>query len=94
MADSQNVVVDIAREGKLLPPKAGVCQCCAVDHPEHYPHDQTSIYFQYWFYNRSGRWPTWHDAARHCDSELRAEWFRLLGEDGIEIGPDPEANRG
>lgn len=47
----------------LLPAKPGTCPQCAAFHPPDFPHNQTSLHWQYWFYNEHGRWPTWTDAA-------------------------------
>jgi hypothetical protein len=62
----------------LLPPKAGVCPICAVDHPPDQPHNQQSLYYQYRFYGVRGRWPTWADAMAHCAEEIRLHWERTL----------------
>jgi len=56
---------------KLLPPKPGVCQECAVDHKPGEPHNPGSMYYQYKFHGEHGRWPTWKDAIAHCEPELR-----------------------
>ncbi len=56
----------------LLPPPADVCQACAVDHPHDQPHNQLSLHWQYWFYARHNRWPTWTDAMAHCTEEVSA----------------------
>lgn len=62
----------------LLPPKEGVCQECAVDHPPDLPHDQESLYYQYHFLAEYGRWPTWDDAMAHCSDEMKATWREEL----------------
>lgn len=62
----------------LLPPKKGVCQECAADHPEDNPHNRYSLYYQYHFYNEHGRWPTWEDAMAHCDDETKTKWSEAL----------------
>jgi len=69
----------------LLPPKPGVCQKCAVDHDEEMPHDQTSLYWKYWFYAQRGRWPTWSDAIADCTDEVKARWIEALKRHGIEV---------
>ncbi len=72
-------------EMMLLPPRPGVCQMCAVDHKEELPHDQTSLYWQYWFYGQHGRWPTWTDAMEHCSEEMKRFWIGSLKKHGIEV---------
>ncbi|MDI6886799.1 MAG: hypothetical protein QMD22_10780 [archaeon] len=52
---------------KLIPPKPDVCQECACDHTLNEPHNRDSLYYQYYFYARHGRFPTWEDAIAHCD---------------------------
>ena len=64
----------------LLPPPADVCQACAVDHPHDQPHNQLSLHWQYWFYARHNRWPTWTDAMAHCTEEVKAVWRKGLVE--------------
>jgi hypothetical protein len=83
-------VVDLVRDGILLPPKAGVCQTCAVDHDPSLPHNRDSLYFQYAFYKEHGRWPTWLDAMAHCTPEMRSQWTKLLGERGVRVDGNPE----
>lgn len=73
----------------LLPPKPGLCQQCAVDHPPEHPHNQQSLYWQYWFYGKNGRWPTWFDAMAHCTPEMKAYWTDALAKHGIKVtAPD------
>ena len=69
----------------LLPCAAGVCQQCAKDHPAEQPHNQQSLYWQYYFYGKNGRWPTWADAMAHCTSEVRAHWTTELAKHGITV---------
>jgi len=73
----------------LLPPNPGDCQQCAVDHEPEQPHNQQSLYWQYWFYGKHGRWPTWHDAMRHCTEDIRQFWTKALQERGVDLGEDP-----
>jgi ribosomal protein L40E len=78
-------VVNIMKEGTLLPPAAHLCQKCAVDHDPAMPHNQQSMFWQYWFYKDSGgRWPTWKDAMAHCTDEMKAHWIKALKE-GYDI---------
>lgn len=63
---------------RLLPAAPGKCQFCAVDHAAEQPHNQQSLYYQYQFYGRFGRWPTWADAIAHCDEPTREAWREQL----------------
>jgi hypothetical protein len=69
----------------LLPPAKDVCQKCAVKHDDAMPHNQQSIYWQYWFYSQYGRWPTWADAMSHCTLEMKLAWTKALAEQGITV---------
>ena len=69
----------------LLPPKPGVCQECAVDHPEGRPHNKDSLYYQYYFYSKNGRWPTWNDAMSHCEEETKKIWSDELTKKGAKL---------
>lgn len=68
-----------------MPPKPGVCQECAVDHPPEAPHNRESLFYQYYFYNKHGRWPTWEDAMDHCDEETKARWIKELTKQGVKL---------
>lgn len=70
---------------RLMPTKPGVCPECAVDHAPDAAHNQQSLAYQYHFYNRFGRWPTWADAIAHCAPEIQAAWEKGLKERGVEI---------
>lgn len=69
----------------LLPCAKDVCQQCAVKHAAEQPHDQQSLYWQYYFYGKTGRWPTWVDALAHCTLEVRAQWIAELAKHGITV---------
>lgn len=75
----------------LLPPSPDVCQECAVDHPPEQPHDAQSLHYQYSFYARAGRWPTWKDAVDHCAPDVREHWERELRERGAWTEPESVA---
>lgn len=62
----------------MLPPSPDVCQECAADHPHDQPHNQQSLYYQYSFHARHGRWPTWTDAMAHCPFAVQDAWRPLL----------------
>ena len=63
---------------KMLPAPADKCAVCAVDHSPTQPHNQQSLFFQYWFYGHHGRWPTWADAIAHCSESLQKAWRAQL----------------
>lgn len=67
----------------LLPARAGTCAECGVDHEQHEPHNQQSLYYQCHFYNRHGVWPTWGDALAHCDETTRQFWRSELLKEGV-----------
>ncbi len=70
----------------------GTCAECAVAHAPEQPHNQQSLHWQYHFRERHGRWPTWHDAMRHCTAEVKAHWLRELAGHGVDVGEDPVAS--
>lgn len=72
----------------LLPPKPGVCPVCAVGHGGARPHNGQSLYYQYWFYFKHGRWPTWADAIAHCEPELQRLWRQALEQEGVWTEPE------
>ena len=76
------------REGQfmLMPPAPDVCQECAVKHDPVMPHNRDSLYYQYAFYAKNGRWPTWADAMAHCPEEIKGYWTDALTEKGIDVG--------
>lgn len=80
------------REGQfmLMPPAPDVCQECAVKHDPMMPHNRDSLYYQYAFYAKNGRWPTWADAMAHCPEEIKVYWTDALTEKGIEVGGQTE----
>jgi hypothetical protein len=74
----------------LMPPAKGKCQECAVDHDPALPHDQQSLYYQYSFFGKHGRWPTWEDAMAHCTDEVKKLWTEAMAETCEERGlPNP-----
>lgn len=75
---------------QLLPPKPGTCPICAVEHPDDAPHNQQSLYYQYRFYARRSRWPTWADAIAHCTEGVRRAWEDQLREHNAWSEPDGE----
>lgn len=76
----------------LLPAGPGVCDRCAKDHPRDMPHNQQSVFWQYWFHANYGRFPTWADAMAHCSPEVQALWVKELSKRGIKVEL-PESER-
>lgn len=70
---------------KLLPAPPGTCPECAVDHAPEQPHNQQSLFYQYSFYEKNGRWPTWEDAMAHCADGIKGFWKTELRKRGVEI---------
>lgn len=68
--------------------KDGQCPECATVHTPEMPHNQQSLFYQYSFREKHGRWPTWSDALAHCTPEMRAAWVAQLKVHGVEV-PDP-----
>jgi len=69
----------------LLPARPGTCPECAVSHEPNFPHNQQSLYYQYYFYAKNERWPTWADALSHCDEQMKTAWIDALREKGIDV---------
>lgn len=70
----------------LRPPmKDGQCPECAVVHDPDMPHNQQSLFYQYSFMEKNGRWPTWADALAHCSPEMKAQWTAALAEKGVTV---------
>ena len=65
--------------------KEGQCPECAAVHTPEMPHNQQSLFWQYSFMEKQGRWPTWNDALAHCTPEMRAEWVKRLAEHGVKV---------
>ena len=73
---------EIGLKLKLLPPNSG-CPECATEHDPTQPHNWLSPYYQFYFYQQHGRWPTWADAMAHCACETQALWKACLAEEGL-----------
>jgi len=70
---------------KMLKPPEGTCPECAVKHEPSAPHNQQSLFYQYDFYGKNGRWPTWADAMAHCSDEVKQLWTVALTEKGVAV---------
>lgn len=69
----------------------GTCPECATAHPEWKPHNQQSLTYQYKFYDKHGRFPTWADAMEHCSETVKGLWKAELLKKGIKVGePQPK----
>ena len=75
----------------LLPPRPDVCQCCASKHHATDAHNGNSLYYQYWFRAKHGRWPTWADAVAHCEDSVKLLWKRVL--DQRDRWTEPEGGK-
>jgi hypothetical protein len=56
--------------------------------------------YQYTFYDKHGRWPTWADAIAHCAEDIKRLWIEELTAYGIteedfeiEVSVDNSENR-
>ncbi len=67
------------------PMKPGQCPDCATVHDQTYPHNQQSMFWQYSFYEKNGRFPTWEDAMAHCTPEMKKVWIASLAERGVVV---------
>ena len=54
----------------ILPPKPGTCSICGSEHESHFPHNALSLYYQYRFYIKHERFPTWDDACAHVSTDV------------------------
>lgn len=68
--------------GKL---EEGQCPECAVKHTPEQAHNQQSLFWQYSFREKNGRWPTWEDAIAHCTPEVQEKWRIELRKHGVKI---------
>lgn len=90
MENDVDVKVLGIKDMTLLPPLAGTCPECAVTHDPALPHNAQSLYYQYKFRQKNGRFPTWNDAMAHCTDEVRALWIEALAEHGVIVEAQPQ----
>jgi hypothetical protein len=69
----------------LVSTPPGTCPECAVEHGPAEPHNKDSLFYQYKFYDKHGRWPTWADAMVHCAEEIKVVWKKELEMRGIKL---------
>lgn len=74
----------------LAPPLKGTCPECAVDHAPDQPHNAQSLYYQYKFRQKHGRWPTWTDAMAHCTPDVRKWWCDQFAKRGVIVEAQPQ----
>jgi hypothetical protein len=63
----------------------GTCPECAIKHDSEQPHDKNSLVYQYKFYDKHGKWPTWKDAMMHCPDEIKSAWIEELSARGVSL---------
>lgn len=78
---------------EISPAPIGTCPECARKHDADQPHDNQSLHYQYTFYGREGRWPTWRDAMAHCSDPIQKLWCDALARRGIVIDGAPEGGK-
>ena len=78
------VVKEKVAQFMVAPPdtRDGKCPECAVKHDQSEPHNAQRLAYQYDFYARFHRWPTWADAIAHRSPEVQAAWKAALMELG------------
>ena len=69
---------------------SGVCRTCGRSHKADQPHDKSSLYYQYRFYDENGRFASWADAMEHCSRTTKMLWRHHLQERGIDPDKVPE----
>jgi hypothetical protein len=73
------------RQWQVLPAPPDRCQICAMPHGLEEPHNRQSLFYQLFFHQRYGRWPTWHDAIAHCPANVQQVWREALLKRGIAL---------
>jgi hypothetical protein len=73
-------ITESTADWHVMPPdtSGGKCPECAVKHDPAQPHNNQSLAYQYSFYAKNGRWPTWADAMAHCAPEVQEAWKNEL----------------
>lgn len=86
MMDDDIIVREFGIENMILaPPLAGTCPECAVNHDPAMPHNAQSLYYQYKFRQKHGRFPTWSDAMAHCAEDVRKLFIEALAKNGVVV---------
>lgn len=69
----------------MLPAKEGTCEQCATKHEPEQPHNAQAMFYQYYFYNETGKWPNWTDAMAHCSDKVKEFWISHLKQAGVDV---------
>lgn len=69
----------------LAQPGPGECHLCNKAHAPEEPHNAQSMAYQYRFYAKEGRFPTWLDAMVHCSPQVQWIWTHTLEELGVDV---------
>ena len=80
-----NIIQKGIKDFTILSGSPGSCPECAVKHDPEQPHNQQSLTYQYKFFQKNGRWPTWVDAMSHCSDDIKTLWSEELAMLGIDI---------
>lgn len=71
----------------------GACEQCGVSHASGAPHAKQTLHYQYWFFGKHGRWPSWEDAMAHCTPATK-QWARgCLHALGVDAGLVSQSDR-
>jgi hypothetical protein len=84
-AETGEVLENRELKAEIMPPHPDACQTCGVNHQPELPHNKDSLFYQYSFYAKHDRWPTWGDAMQHCPPAVRIAWTDLLRKREIKI---------
>lgn len=69
------------KDMKIMPiANPDACPICGTEHDPTLPHNRDSLYYQYSFFKKNGRYPTWDDATAHCPPEIKSAWMAGLKE--------------
>jgi len=79
------IVEKSIKDFTILPGPPGTCPECGIEHEPGAPHNVQSIIYQFKFYQKNGRWPTWTDAMAHCNDETKTFWSEELTAMGIDF---------
>jgi hypothetical protein len=77
----------------IKPTTPNTCEQCGVSHAAGAPHNKATLQYQYWFFGKHGRWPSWKDAVAHCTPTVRAVELGRLRVLGIDVNFVSQAAR-
>jgi len=73
-------------QGMRFPkPPPDHCQVCAAKHNPDDVHNAGGLFYQYHFFEKHLRWPTWRDAMAHCSQERKDQLEAQFKEKGFDI---------